>query len=69
MNRRKGYISIETLIIAAAVTATGFAIFISTKDSLAVASARTLGLTYKLTQDMGGKLDGFLGLGSASNGD
>lgn len=66
---KKGYVSIEALIVTAVVTTMGFAIFVSAKDSIATAAARTIGLTLKLTQDMADKLDVSLGYGGETNED
>lgn len=65
MKHKKGYISIEALILTTLITVGGFAIFAATKDSMAIAAARTLGLDMRLTQDMGDTLDNSFGYESS----
>lgn len=69
MRRKRGYVSVEALIIAGAVTVAGFAILVAAKDSMAIASARVLGLTYKFTQDMENKLESPLAGRDVANGE
>lgn len=66
MNKKKGFISIEALVVAALITVTGYAFFLETKDALSAAAGRTLAFDNHLTQDMGNSLDNAFGYTSNS---
>lgn len=52
MNTKKGYISVEAVVLAALVTAAGFLVLNETKDAIELAAVRALGLDIRLTHDL-----------------
>ena len=52
MNNKKGYISVEAVVLATLVTTVGFLVLNETKDAIELAAVRALGLDIRLTQDL-----------------
>lgn len=52
MNNKKGYVSVEAVVLATLVTAAGFLVLSETKDAIELAAVRALGLDIRLTQDL-----------------
>lgn len=52
MNTKKGYVSIEAVIVGALITIAGVLIASQIQESMELATVRSLGLTIRLTQDL-----------------
>lgn len=52
MNNKKGYISVEAVVLATLITVAGLAVLNETKDAIYLTAVRALGLDMRLTQDL-----------------